>query len=314
MKPLRVATIGAGGFGRRHLDALERLGGAHVVGHHARTMESAEGLARRYGGRAYGTVDAMLDDERPDAVWIAVPPAAHGHAETACIARGVPFLVEKPLSADRDTAERVHEALAGTGLVSAVGYHWRAFDTLAELRERLAATPVRMVRGSWHGDTPSPAWWRRRSGSGGQMVEQATHVLDLARHLLGEAEVLSAAALEVERDTHPDADVAVASTATLRYAHGALGLFSATCALAGPAEIELALYAEGLHVVIDQEGVRYDDGREVRTVRHERDPLEVENAAFVAAVRAADPSLVLCSYADALGTHRLAHAIAEAAR
>jgi myo-inositol 2-dehydrogenase / D-chiro-inositol 1-dehydrogenase len=314
MEPLRIATIGAGGFGRRHLDVLERLGGALVVGHHTRTLESAERLARRYGGRAYGAVDAMLDAERPEAVWIAVHPAAHGDAELACIARGIPFLVEKPLSADRDTAERIHEVLAGSGLVSAVGYHWRAFDTLGELRERLAGAPVRMVRGAWHGATPSPAWWSRRAGSGGQMVEQATHVLDLARHLLGEAEVLSAAALEVERDAHPDADVAVASAATLRYDQGALGLFSATCALAGPAEIELAFYAEGLHVVIDQAGVRYDDGREVRTVRHARDPIEVENEAFLAAVRASDPSRVLCSYADALGTHRLTHAIAEAAR
>ena len=42
---------------------------------------------------------------------------------------------------------------------------------------------------------PPPAWWRREPDGGGQVIEQATHLYDLARLLVGEAEVVGAASL-----------------------------------------------------------------------------------------------------------------------
>jgi predicted dehydrogenase len=306
---MRVAMIGAGGFARRHLDVLERLDDATIVGHQARRRDAAVAQARRYGGEGFDDVEAMLDRTRPDAVWITVPPGAHGALEAACIDRGVPFFVEKPLAADLETAERIAAALDRTGGLAAVGYHWRALDTLDELRARIASLEVRLVRGSWHGATPPPRWWQRRESGGGQIVEQATHVLDLARHLLGEAEVLAASAPLTARAAYPDSDVAPASAALLRFERGPIGSFTATCALGGAAEIELTLYAEGLHVVIDQGSVRYDDGRVRSEVRARIDPVEREDVGFLDAVRTGDAARVWCSYGDALGTHRLTTSI-----
>ncbi|MEX2501823.1 MAG: Gfo/Idh/MocA family oxidoreductase [Trueperaceae bacterium] len=314
MSEIRIALIGAGGIAARHLDALARIGNVVPVGHLARSRASAERQARRYGGDAFDDVDALLDGARPDAVLITVPPAEHGAYEHACIDRGLPFLVEKPLSADADTAEHIATRLAETGLVAAVGYHWRALDTVPELRERLRERAPRLAIGAWHGDTPPPRWWRTRASSGGQMIEQATHLLDLARHLLGEATLLSAAENPTPPWAYDDADVAVASSATVRYGGGALGVFSATCTLAASTSVQIEFACDGLHVRMDQQGVRYDDGREIRTVRTGTDPFEVEDRAFLQAVRSGDPSSLPCDYADALGTHRLMHAIADAAR
>jgi len=302
---LRVAMIGAGGFARRHLDVLERLDDATIVAHQARRRDAAVAQARRYGGEGFDDVEAMLDRARPDAVWITVPPGAHGAIEATCIDRGVPFFVEKPLAADLETAERIAAALDRAGGLAAVGYHWRALDTLDELRERIASLEVRMARGSWHGATPPPRWWHRRASGGGQIVEQATHVLDLARHLLGDAEVLAASAPLTARAAYPDSDVAPASAALLRFERCPIGSFTATCALGGAAEIELTLFAEGLHVVIDQGSVRYDDGTVRREVRRREDPVERENRAFLEALRSGDPERVVCDYRDALATHRL---------
>jgi predicted dehydrogenase len=302
---IRVAMIGAGGFARRHLEVLERIGGTVVVGHHARRFEAASAQAERFGGEPFDDLEALFTRSRPDAVWISLPPGAHGPAEAAAVAAGVPLFVEKPLAADLATAEAIGADLERTGLLAAVGYHWRALDTLDEVRERLGRLEVRLVRGSWHGSTPPPAWWQRRATGGGQVVEQATHVLDLARHLLGEAEVLAASAPVVARASYPDSDVAPASAALLRFERGPIGSFTATCALAGSAEVELSLYAEGLHVSIDQTAVRYDDGRERREVRRRGDPVEREDRAFLDAVRTGDPARVLCDYRDALATQRL---------
>lgn len=309
MKRLSLVMIGAGGFARRHLEVLERFEDVDIVGHQTRRRDAADEQARRFGGQAFDTIDALLDATRPDAAWIVLPPGAHGPAEDACLRRGVPFFVEKPLSAGPEPAERIAAAVERSGLVTAVGYHWRALDVLSEVREALAGRDVRMVRGSWHDATPAPAWWAKRAESGGQMVEQATHVLDLARVLLGESEVVAALAPVVPRSDWPTSDVAAASAALLRYRSGPIGVFSATCALGGPADIELEIFAEGIHVTVDQQHVRIDDGTTVRCTQVRGDPVETENRAFLKAVRTGDPSVAIAPYADALGSQRLAVAI-----
>jgi predicted dehydrogenase len=306
--------IGAGGFAARHLEVLAREAGVEVVGHAARRLEAAQAQAARTGGRAYADVAALLDAERVDAAWVCVAPAGHGAIERVLAERGMPFFVEKPLSSDRTTAEDIGRLVAASGLVAAVGYHWRALDALPELRARLAdGPPVALVAGTWLTSTPAPAWWQRQATSGGQMVEQATHLLDLARHLIGEATVLHAVADRPPRPHHPDLDVASVSTAALRFASGALGTVTATCLLGASARVELQLMREGELITVTQGAVTYDDGRERREVRVAGDPVAHEDRAFLEAVRAGDPTAVVCSYADALGTHRLAHDVADAA-
>ncbi|MFN2321477.1 MAG: Gfo/Idh/MocA family protein [Trueperaceae bacterium] len=311
---LRIAMIGAGGFAARHLEVLAHEADVLVVAHAARRLEAARAQADRYGGRAFDDVAALLAAEPVDAAWVCVAPAGHGATERALIERGVPFFVEKPLSADRATAEGIGHVVAESGLVTAVGYHWRALDALVELRERLAeGPPVALIAGTWLSSTPPPAWWHRQATGGGQMVEQATHLLDLARHLVGEAHVLHAVADRPPRTAPSDLDVASVSTATLRFASGASGTVTGTCLLGASARIELQLMREGELITVTQDSVTYDDGRERREVRVIGDPVAAEDRAFLDAVRAGDPAAVVCSYADALGTHRLAHDVAEAA-
>jgi len=309
---IRIAMIGAGGIARRHLEVLAREQDVEIVGHVARTRASAQRHASTFGGRAYDHVAELVGRERPDAAWITVPPDAHGPAERALLAADVPFLIEKPLSADRATGEELARAALSAGALVAVGYHWRALDTIPDLRARLADTPVRMVRGAWHDSMPTPAWWRKQQRSGGQMVEQATHLLDLARVLVGEADVVAARSDVPAEPRLPGADVADVAAALLGFRSGIPGVVTTTCALGGPAAVRLELICAGLHVVVTQEAVRYDDGRVVREVRAQADPFVAEDRAFLHAVRTGDRSGLYCDIGDALATHRLAHDVVEA--
>ena len=302
---MRIAMAGAGGFADAHLGYLTGRDDIEVVGHLSRREESRVLAARRWGGRAYGGIDELLDNERPDALWITVPPNAHGSIEQACIERGVPFFVEKPLSADRETAARIGGALQSSGLLAAVGYHWRAMDTMPAVREAIAGRPPRMVLAAWHGATPPPAWWRRQEASGGQMVEQATHLFDIARHLVGEARVIGASAERLDRPAYPNLDVATTSSAVLEFEGGAKGIVTATCLLEGSAEVYVKLVCEGMLITITREGVTFDEGREVRHLRLQEQPLAREDAAFIEALETGDGSHLFCSYEDALRTHHL---------
>jgi myo-inositol 2-dehydrogenase / D-chiro-inositol 1-dehydrogenase len=334
---LRVAMIGPGFIAQRHLEVLGAQPDVELVGvvasSHARAIEAAaaaDGAAGRT--RRFGGVAELLAAGPLDAAWICVPPDRHGPIEEELIAHGVHLFVEKPLAADEATPERIAARLAAAGLVGAVGYHWRAMDTLAEVRDIIAGNPVRLVTGAWHDSTPGPAWWRRQVSGGGQMVEQATHLVDLARFLLGDATVLAATADRFDRAAYPDQDVAPVSSALLRFEAGSTGVFTATCILGGSSAAEVRLFCEGLAITITQQGVRYEDGRlkavtatdgftgsRTRGVVAERfvpvgnDHFLDEDRAFLRAVRAGDPAGVFATYADALRTHRLTTAIRTAA-
>jgi predicted dehydrogenase len=319
----RIAIVGAGGAAGQHVRAVRALGRGRIVGVAGRSAERAGALAGHDGAAVYGDGDVarMLDEQRCDAAFVALPPHLAAASCDLLIERGIPFLVEKPLAADADSPVRLAAAIERRGLIVAVGYDWRGLDFLDELRAALAVDPPRLVVGRWLGDTPGPSWWRHVDEGGGQIVEQATHLFDLARALVGEASVVAARAVLAHRASVPDTDVAGVTAAVLAFESGAVGSFVATCLLAS-STIELELASDGLLATIRHGGpwpdVRWtltlDDGSGHRIVEPRRNPWEVQAEAFLDAVAAGDPSRVLSTYADALRTDHLTRAVVAAAR
>jgi myo-inositol 2-dehydrogenase / D-chiro-inositol 1-dehydrogenase len=309
---MKIAVIGTGNIARRHLGVLASQPDVELVGVVSPTPEHAGAAAQKWGGRPYTNHEALLRQEDVEAAWICVPPGAHGPLERDLIERGIPFFVEKPLSADRRTANEIASALQASGLVAGVGYHWRALDTIPEVRRVLADNPARMLIGAWHDAVPPPEWWRYQATSGGQMVEQATHLFDTARTLAGEARVMSATATRHGQAAYPKGDVADVSAALLRYDTGATGVYTATSLLGGLATAHLQLVCEGLLITITRDGVTYDTGKDRRRVPVGNDPFLDEDRAFLAAVARRDPGLLICSYAEALRTHRLCFDVLDA--
>lgn len=307
---MRLGMIGTGNIAARHLSLLgETDTDVEVVAHLSRNPARAEAAAAEFGGRAYQSLDALLDEGRPDAVIVTVPPAEHGAIEDALIAADVPFLVEKPIGLDKAVPTAINERILSKGLVAAVGYNWRALDTLGAVREQLATTPLRMVLGRFHVGTPAAPWWRFEAQSGGQMVEQACHMIDLARHLAGEGRLLGAAGSFGALPGFSDGDVAGASAALLQF--GTVpGVVTATCVLPDGPGPELRLICEGCEIVVTLGAVEFIKGKTVSRVPSGASSYTLQNRAFFAAVRQGDPNAVTCSYSDALGTHRLAIEIA----
>jgi predicted dehydrogenase len=315
----RLAFIGAGWITPVHLAALDRLGRTDLVAVVAGRLERAQATAAPRGAAAYEELERMLDEQHPDVAYVAVPPSRAIPIVEALVARGIPFLAEKPLAAlDADGPERVAAAIEAAGLVVAVGYHLRALEALPEVRERLATRPASLVVARWLDATPGPTWWRTEAGGGGQVVEQATHLYDLARSLVGEATVVGAASVREEPVVPAGADVVDATAAVLRFDSGAIGSFANTRRLAG-ATIDISFASDGLLTTIRRAGtepggwaIDLDDGQSVVTRPAGRDPYESQAEAFLDAVDAGDPSRVLSSYADAVQTHRLTRAVVAA--
>ena len=307
---LRVGLVGAGGVGARHGRTLTGLDGVELVGVADAVPVAAAALAGELGVPALDDVGRLLASG-PDAVWLCVPPFAHGELELAVLRAGLPLFVEKPLGAGTDVAEEVAAAVAAAGVPTATGYHWRHLDTVAAARRVCAAAPPRLVAATWLDRVPSPAWWARAGRSGGQVVEQATHVLDLARLLAGEVGEVQAVAAPSSAEGR---DVDDATAALLRFASGAVGTLTAACAQPARTRAGIELSCAGAAVELTEASLAVTTAAGTERSEPAVDARTAVDRAFVDLLLTGARAEGLVDYAEALRTHRLAVAVAESAR
>lgn len=307
----RIGLVGAGNVAQRHASVLAGFDDVELVGVTDPARERAEQLAAERSCGVFADVDRLLAAE-PDAVYVCVPPFAHGAAESAVLRAGRALFVEKPLALDHHAAARILAEVEAAGVVTAVGHHWRYLAIAEEARALLAGRTVRLATGSWLDKLPPVPWWPLRERSGGQVIEQAVHVLDLARLLVGEvSEVFGAAGWS---PPVPGADVDGATVATLRFAGGAVGTLAATCLLGAKHRAGLEVYADDLTLTITETELTVaEPGGAPRRVEADQDAAKrAVDRAFVDAVTGRGDD-IRSSYPEALRSHRLACAIAESA-
>lgn len=308
MSEVRVGVLGAGFAGRRHVAKLTSLPGVRVCAVGDPDPDRAKSLAESCGADAVDRVDQVLDAD-VDCLYICVPPDEHGPPEAAAIAAGVPVYVEKPLAPDLATAEEIGDRLEEAGVLAVVGYQWRYLDTLETARRLLEAAPPRLVLGAWLDKAPGVPWWSDQKRSGGPVVEQATHLLDVARVLVGE--VLSVRA-DGAQDPAGPGDIFHAFTSTARFDSGAVGSFSTTCLLPRGYRMAVELFGPGVALRLSETELTVRDRDGERTVGAAVDPVLEADRQFIRAV-AGEQADLRATYGEALRTHRLAFALTEAA-
>jgi predicted dehydrogenase len=305
-----IAFIGAGGIAGNHFDTLEDLDGADVVAICDVDEDAAAAAGERFDAATFADHEAMLDETDLDALFVCLPPFAHEGQEVDAAERGIDLFVEKPLALDRETAREVEAAVEENGVVAQVGYNWRYSPGVERAREILDGRTVGYVEGAWWGGVPGGEghWWVSREHSGGQVVEQATHIYDTVRHLVGDVESVAAAGSHRLEDV---VDFSDATSATLTHENGAVSHVSTSCA-AERGKVGLEVVADGATLSVNQHSVSGTvDGEEIDET-FERDPYETEVESFVEAVRTGDDSGVRTPYAEARRTFEVTLAVNEA--
>jgi predicted dehydrogenase len=297
---VRLAAIGVGGIGGVHLDNLAEMDRANVVAVCDVDRETAATAADAHDATVYTDYHDLYEAESLDAVVVAVPPFAHEDQELLAAEHGVDLLVEKPLALSMDTAREVHRAVEDAGIVTQVGHMNRYAPVTERARELVGDRRLALVEGHWIGGVPGTEWWRVAEQSGGQVVEQSTHLFDLCRYFAGEVETVTA------RGSHRvvDAiDFEDATAATMTHENGMVS--HVTSSAASPStDVSLRLVGDGFHLTIDYaEGTLSGvvDGEEVHH-ENDRDPYRAEMAAFLDAVEAGDPTRPRSPYGDAIET------------
>ncbi len=234
MKTLRTAIIGCGHFARRHAARLAGLEAVSLVGFCDPVAENALAFNQDYAqgnGKVYTDYEQLFPDIDLDLAYICLPPFAHkNEVELAC-RYGVNLLIEKPIALNMDLANSMVKHVRASGIKCQVGFMYRFGQAAHWLKRFLAETGTGgrgFMTGRYACNSLHRSWWRDREKSGGQLVEQVIHILDLTRYFLGEpVRVYSMQEnlfhREVEGYTVEDASATI-----IRFASGSLATITAT--------------------------------------------------------------------------------------
>jgi myo-inositol 2-dehydrogenase/D-chiro-inositol 1-dehydrogenase len=317
---VRIGFVGTGGISRSHLVNLVQMPEVEVVGlcdiapeQIEATRKAVEDRVAQQGVTArpldaipYTDYRAMLRNERLDGLFICVPPFAHGEIDEAAIEAGIPMMIEKPVALELTVASRILEGIQRKGLITGAGYVMRYNDAVGKAKEILAGKTIGMVVVMRFGGTPGTPWYPIQSKSGGQLIEMATHQVDMLRYVIGEIKtVYAAGATRINNKENPNYDVFDVNCMTLTFDNGAVANF-ANNMISGhgsPSEARgTHFFAENMTVsvgrslqVITPEGIR-----EVPTER--TNAMFLEDQAFVRAIAEQNPALLKSDYLDAVRT------------
>lgn len=322
---LNIGIIGAGTIAGLHIRNLQQMHDVQIVAISARNAERATQLADATGAHVYTDARRMLVEATLDAVFVCVPPDAHGDLIERAAERGLHVYAEKPIALELATAMRRAEALEHAGVITSVGYMWRYAPVAEQAKALLGANQQSMLLGRMLNGPNGNAWSLDRTRSGGLLVEFATHMLDLLRFLGGEITHVSGAGTEV--NAGPATRGIDSAALTLRYANGTVGTLETTWAflgsvwdvhLIGPeTRLHLNLVPERLQGMVRGEHIDAASALSPAVQPHGFSggpSWYLAARAFIDAVQQRDPALVRSNYRDGVRTLALTLAADEATR
>ena len=231
MKKLSIGMIGCGGIARMHAKRLSTLEEAKMTAYADIDVEKAKDFSETYGGKAYSDWHEMLDKEKLDIVYICLPPFAHTDEVMVAAEKGIHIFIEKPIALTMSLAREMIAAVEKNGVKSQVGYCQRfsyAVDEAKRLIESGEAGEPGLAIGWYWCHFLGGTWWRDKSKSGGQVVEQSTHLYDALRYLCGDVEEVYGQMNRKFWTDVPGLTVEDVSSSTFRFKSGAIGSIAVT--------------------------------------------------------------------------------------
>ena len=152
----RIGLIGAGWITEVHAAGWRAAADrSTVVGVADIDADSAARLASQFDAASFTDYRQMLDETRPDAVDICVPPHLHLPIVSEAARRGIHVLCEKPIARDLDEADQIGSAIDQAGIVYVPAHDTVFYPTIRRAREYLERSDLgalSFIR-SWECDT-----------------------------------------------------------------------------------------------------------------------------------------------------------------
>ena len=240
MPKLRLAVVGAGAIGLKHIRQIDANSDA-ALSAIVDPSEKARSMAASHATPWFASLDDMFADSSPDGVILATPNNLHLSGALNAIRHGVPVLVEKPIATTVDDAFEIARASEAADVPVLVGHHRRHNPIIRAARDCVASgrlgriTSVTGLTLFYKPDEYFEPEWRR-SADAGPVLINLVHGIDDLRFICGDIELVRAVTSSATRGFDAEDSAAI----ILRFASGALGTFALSDATVAPWSWELA--------------------------------------------------------------------------
>lgn len=315
---IRAGFIGVGNIVSAHLGYLKTRKDVQVAAMCDINQANLDRRVKEYGGRPYLDFRQMLDAERLDAVWICTPPQVRREPLIACAKRKIPVFCEKPVERSAVAGEKIAAELARLKARVQIGYVFRSMPVVRKFRQVSADDRIHLIHSFYACgiglQRSLPAWFYKKEISGGALIDQATHNLDLLRSLFGEVVQVQALASNPACPKKAGYTIEEVISLNLLFASGSAGSHIHTW-VGDTWRNEMSFSGEKRHY-------RLDPGAQKLTVLEGRDKHVYDlgggsmhahqNEFFIRQVQTGDWRTNPCDYADGLATLKLTLACDQA--
>jgi len=248
---LKFAIAGTGFWSRFQLAGWRELDGVECVALYNRTRSKAEALASEFGVAAvYDSVEAMLDEAQPDFLDIITDVGTHARLVRAAAQRRVPVICQKPMATSLAEAEGMVEICLETGTPLYIHENWRWQWPIRCLQQELQTGIVGApFRATIQFCSSFPVFDNQpflKKLDQFILTDMGSHILDTARFLFGEAEMLYCETRRVHADIRGE-DVA---TVVMRMGSGV----TVVCHLSYASRLERERFPETFILVEGERG------------------------------------------------------------
>ena len=233
---IKVALAGAGAFGIKHLDGIQKIDGVEVVSLISRDLTKTQEVAQKYGiAHATTNLNDALAMKEVDAVILCTPTQMHAAQALACLDAGKHVQVEIPLCDIYTEGVRVVERQKETGLIAMCG-HTRRFNPSHQwVNKKITAGEFNIqqmdVQTYFFRRTNMNALGQPRSWTDHLLWHHAAHTIDLFTYQVGSPVVQAHA---IQGPIHPTLGIAMDMSIQLKAANGAICTLSLSFNNDGP--------------------------------------------------------------------------------
>lgn len=303
MESIDIGFIGCGGIASAHMRNLSAISDIKFVGMSDIDEARAQKASEIYGGKVFKDYKKMLSEVEMDVCYICLPPFAHQDQEISCIEKGIPFFLEKPIHLDLKKAKEISDRIKEKKLITAVGYQDRYQTIIDYIKPFFKENNLGFLEGWWVEGLPDVYWWKRKEMSGGQIVEQTTHIYDMARYLVGEpVEVFSVKRTGLMKDIEKY-NIEDASAVSICFENGVFGTIFSGCFINATAKIGLDFYFKDKKISYEERSnVEITYVNKIEKIKQLEDPLILEDKAVIEAIKTNNKNVIKASYEDGLKT------------
>lgn len=226
---ITIAVVGTGLIGPRHAQSVQANRDARllcVVDPRAEANEVAE----RLDVPLFESVKQMVAEGYcPDAAIVCTPNSTHVAVSLQLLHEGIHVLVEKPISIDIASGKQLIVAAHEAGRHLLVGHHRRFNPYVTATKNALLKGAIGRpiaISGLWATYKPAsyfqpPTQWRAQASSGGPILINLVHEVDILQYLLGPISRVHAEQTSSQRGHEAEEGAAI----LLRFASGVVGTF-----------------------------------------------------------------------------------------